>query len=39
MIARAFGWSLAEIRRMPFGELVEYAGLASGFLRSRVPAA
>ena len=37
MIAGAFGWGLAELRRMPLVELVEYAGLAAEFLRSRMP--
>lgn len=27
-MARSYGWSLAEIKRMPLGELLEYAGLA-----------
>ena len=36
VIARAFGWSLAEIKRMPFGELVEYGGLAARVPVSRI---
>lgn len=27
-VARSFGWSLAEIKRIPLGELLGYAGLA-----------
>lgn len=34
MIARAFGWSLAEIKRVPFGGLVEYGGLTASVLVS-----
>ena len=29
LLARTFGWSLSEIKRMPLGELLEYAGLAA----------
>lgn len=34
VIARAFGWSLAEIKRVPFGGLVEYGGLTASVLVS-----
>lgn len=28
-VAGSYGWSLAEIKRMPLGELLAYAGLAA----------
>ena len=34
--AGAFGWSLAEIKRLPLGELLEYRGLAAKAAAGRV---
>ena len=36
LLGREFSWGLSEIKRLPLGELMEYAGLAAESARSRI---
>ena len=36
MMAGAFGWGLAELKRLPLGELLEYARLGASSLGRRL---